>query len=129
MLITPDTVTDDWASATAGAASAPATATARSFFCIRMLPSVDHLAALARHPGNPVLLGLSGILRRGVGVRNEIEARGGELQAFVATSQQIEQFNNNLLIISEEQVLQSTPRVPGAHESFPDQECAHSRAL
>src|SRR5260221_10929692 len=97
MLIAPDTVTF-CAMAAAGAASAPATATARSFFCIRVLPSIDHLAALARHPGNPVLLGLSGIVRRGVGRRNEIEEGGVELQGFVATSQQTGGFVRNLLI-------------------------------
>src|SRR5262245_13540782 len=37
-LMLPDTVTEDWARAIAGAASAPATATARSFFCIRNAP-------------------------------------------------------------------------------------------
>src|SRR3954470_15119406 len=53
MLIAPDTVTDDCAIAATGAARAPATATARSFFCIRMLPSIECLATLARHLGNP----------------------------------------------------------------------------
>src|ERR1700674_910008 len=87
-------VTADCAIATAGAARTPATASARSFFCIKgMLPSVVRYGGAYAPPPKPlVVLGLDAFSTVGGGRRNENPLCKGLQLRFVAPTQQIEEY-------------------------------------